>query len=454
MTPSLASRTRSRALAALAALVVLGSLARFAAAAPPPHRALPDYDGRPPAPASTLDGVRSAARAVLFPLRVAVDYVVRRPLGVVIRWAEHSRFVRARFKSRFRGTPSRTMSIFPIAFYDFGFQTSVGFRMLWSNGFATPGSKFSLKVTTAGQHWGRGDGSILVAVPGPFHGVRVGVDGTVNWRPDQQFFGLGPRSSQSGRARFLDARFGVSANLGWKTLALVLGTLSTYTGPSGYEPGFSMEEQVAAGNLPGPPAGYGDLAVTKRVGLRFALDSRDEDEHVNSGARLDGLVERVADDDVGRWTHLNATLGGALVLDRVGEHLLNVRVRLEMIDAPTGLQVPFLELSSIGGNRDLRGFGGGRGRDVSAAALALNYQWPLGAWLDATLYLATGNVFGRRLSGLTAGNLRGSAGVGVSLAGLSDERQVELAVAFGTDPFAEGGKISSYRLSLGYSYGY
>jgi outer membrane protein assembly factor BamA len=96
--------------------------------------------------------------------------------------------------------------------------------------------------------------------------------------------------------------------------------------------------------------------------------------------------------------------------------------------------VPFLELASVGGSRDLRGFGSGRGRDLSAAALTLDYQWPLAAWLDATLYLGVGNVFGENLSGLYAGALRASAGLGLGLAGLDDERHVELWAATRTHP--------------------
>jgi hypothetical protein len=110
------------------------------------------------------------------------------------------------------------MSVIPIAFYDFGFQSSIGLRFLWNNGFLTPGSKFSLKLGTGGVDWWR-DGTIVVAVP-ETRGFRVGFDASARRRPDQQFFGIGARTPQTARARYLNARFAVGLSAGWRELSL------------------------------------------------------------------------------------------------------------------------------------------------------------------------------------------------------------------------------------------
>jgi hypothetical protein len=55
---------------------------------------------------------------------------------------------------------------------------------------------------------------------------------------------------------------------------------------------------------------------------------------------------------------------------------------------------------------------------------------------------------------LQAGKLRGSYGMGLAIAGLSPDRQLELWAAVGSEPFDEGGSISSFRLVLGYSHDY
>jgi len=447
--------------AALVAIALLPASIAHAGPQRPPRRPVPSYDGRAQPPATAGDAALAAARAILFPIRLAVDHGVRWPLGALISTAEHSRGVRRAIRYLFLQPPTPTMSITPIAFYDFGFQSSIGLRLYWKDGFLTPGSKFALKLGTGGTDWWRGDGAIVVAVPRT-HGFRAGFDAGMRRRPDQQFFGIGPRTPQSARARYLNARFGVTAHAGWRELSLLAGSTSTLTAASHFDDSASIEDRVAAGRIAALPAGYGELVETQRLGAAISLDSRGardspERERASSGARLDGVVEQVRASELGRWLHVEATAGGALRLDRPGEHKLDLRLRFELVEpsaAIDGGAIPFLELATIGGSRDLRGFASGRGRGLSAAALTLDYQWPLAAWLDATLYLGAGNVFDRRLAGLTAGKLRGSVGLGLALAGLTNERQLELWAAVGTEPFDEGAEASSFRLVFGYSHDY
>jgi hypothetical protein len=452
--------------AALLAIALWSASAASAAHAEPRRpvaRPVPSYDGRAQPQATAGDVALAAARAILFPIRLVVHYGVRWPLGKLISAAERSRDVRRAIRYLFLEPPTPTMSITPIAFYDFGFQSSIGLRFSWTDGFLTPGSKFSLKLGTGGADWWRGDAAIIVAVP-QTRGFRAGFGASIRRRPDQQFFGLGPRTPHSARARYLSARFGVTADAGWRELAFRIGSTSTFTSASHFHDAASIEDQVAAGRIAALPASYGALVETQHFGARISLDSRGakdsperERERDGSGVRLDGIVERVRARDLGHWSHVDATLGAALRLDPPGEHKLDLRLRFELVEPPDargGGDIPFLELATIGGSRDLRGFASGRGRGLSAAALTLDYQWPLAAWLDATLYLGAGNVFGRRLSGLTAGKLRGSIGMGLALAGLTNERQLELWAAAGTEPFDEGAQAKSFRLVFGYSHDY
>jgi hypothetical protein len=447
--------------AALLAITLLSAGVAHAEPQRPPARPVPSYDGRAQPPTTAGDVALATVRVILFPIRIVVDYGVRWPLGKLISTAEHSRGVRRGISYLFLQPPTPTMSISPVAFYDFGFQSSIGLRFLWTNGFLTPGSKFSVKLGTGGADWWRGDGTIVVAVP-QTHGLRAGFDASVRRRPDQQFFGLGPRTPHSARARYLNARFGVTAYAGWRELSFLIGSTSTFTSASHFNGSASIDDQVAAGRIAALPAGYGELVDTQHFGARIALDTRGakdspERERDSSGVRLDGIVEHVRAREPGDWLHVDATLGSALRLDPPGEHKLDIRLHLELVEPSAvtdGGDIPFHELATIGGSRDLRGFASGRGRGLSAVALTLDYQWPLAAWLDATLYLGAGNVFDRRLSGLTAGKLRGSVGMGLALAGLTNERQLELWAAVGTEPFDEGAELSSFRLVLGYSHDY
>ena len=102
----------------------------------------------------------------------------------------------------------------------------------------------------------------------------------------------------------------------------------------------------------------------------------------------------------------------------------------------------------------LRGFASGRLRGDTALQLTADYIWPLAAWLDAHGHLGIGNVFYQDLSGFDAGSLRGSAGLGISIAGLSDDRQVRLSTAVGTEPFSTGFHVTSFRLVIGFANDY
>lgn len=420
----------------------------------PAKREVPDYDGRGKEPTTAGDVFRGIGRVILFPARIVVDYGVRWPIGYLVRTVEHSRSARAAFRYLFLQPAAPTMSIMPIAFYDFGFQSSVGVRMMWSNGYLTPGSKISIKLGTGGRDWWRGDVSTSVAGP---YGLRVGGDIGVRNRPDQQFFGVGPRTPQGALARFAHTRGAVLFNAGWRQLSLFGGWVTSGATTSHYSDDPSIEEQVAAGRIAELPPGYNELLTTRRFGAKLALNTRDDlpdDAPAQSGLRFDAMVERVHEGERGEWTHVDATVGAALILDPIGEYKLDLRARVELISPDDGVEVPFLEMATIGGRRDLRGFSSGRGRDLSAVALTLDYQWPLAAWLDATLYLGVGNVFGENLSGFYAGKLRGSVGFGLGIAGLEEDRQVELWTAFGTDPLDEGVDFSGFRLALGYSHDY
>jgi hypothetical protein len=421
------------------------------ARAEPAKRELPEYGGRPYAPRAP-HWARTVGRVVLFPFYVVTEYVIRRPLGFAASTIEHARTPRVVVRYLFLGPKIAGPAIYPVALYDFGFQPSVGLRVSWSDGFLSRGSKLALRLGYGGLDWLRADGELRFATP---YGTWVGFEAGARHRPDAVFYGVGARTPQEAKARYELTRSAVALSAGWRWFTVVGGTSGTLTTPSNFGDDPSIEDQVAAGAIAALPAGYREELIVHRLGAKVAFDTRPRKREA-SGVRIDGLVERVWERDRVRqaWTHVDATAGGALLLDPVGERKLDLRLHVELVESRAPMDVPFLELPSLGGSRDLRGFGGGRVRDASASALLLDYQWPLAAWLDATAYLGVGNAFGPRLGGFYAGKLRGSAGFGLSLAGFSDERQVELWMAGGTDPFDEGFAVSSFRLVLGYSRDY
>jgi hemolysin activation/secretion protein len=119
----------------------------------------------------------------------------------------------------------------------------------------------------------------------------------------------------------------------------------------------------------------------------------------------------------------------------------------------SGDDIPFNEQVVFGGDGLMRGYLAGRLIGRSGAVATLNYQYPVWAFLDGTLQVSTGNVFGPGLSGLEAKKLRLSTGFGLRTHS-SPDNQFELLVGFGTDTFENGAGITSVRLALGATRGF
>ena len=424
--------------------------------AAPKKRPIPDYSGRGTEPSSTLDHLAWIPRILLFPVRIVIDYGVRKPVGFLTRTVETSRPTRKIIRYLFIGPPTPTPAIYPVALYDFGTKPSIGARLSWDNGFLTKGSKLVIKTGIGGLDWWRIDTGVRVA----YHKAFVSVDLGARRQPDYRYYGIGPRTPESAASRYgarrLTARLGVGARLDEWGEVFGFGTVQNLTfRREGYSDDPPIDDRVAEGKIAELPEGYPGGYSTVRAGAVITLDTRLHKKHEGSGARLDARVERVRRlDSSDRWTRIEVRGGGSVLLDPVGERKLDLKVEINAVEADDNVEVPFLDLTSVAGSGHLRGFPSGRLYGESAAALTLDYSWPIAAWLDAHAHLGTGNVFGKNFSGLSAGAMRGSAGLGVSLAGLTGDRYLELSSSVGTAPFESGLDIDSFRLLIGFTSDY
>jgi hypothetical protein len=111
-------------------------------------------------------------------------------------------------------------------------------------------------------------------------------------------------------------------------------------------------------------------------------------------------------------------------------------------------EVPFTELTTLGGAEPMRGFVPGRLLGRSNAVADLAYRWPIWIWLDGSMHAEVGNVFDAHLSGFEPKLLRWSASLGVESAGTPDTG-IQLLVGVGSETFDSGGKVNSFRLVFG-----
>ncbi len=419
---------------------------------PSGKRPVPDFDGRPPPPATVGDVALWVPRVVLFLPWAIYEFGLRRPIGWTVTKAEQSRGARRVFRKFFLGKGTGPF-ITPIAYYDFGFQPSVGLRLLWSTGFLGHGSGLYVKLATWGRDWLRADFQEKVPLGGR---TRAIIDAEFWRKPDRLFFGLGPSSSEEGGRYRADA---VNVNLAVDTRLVRQLHVAPYAGLRSREfdadgcCNETLAERVAAGDIEALPPGF-DGYLIAATGVELRADPRAGGRGSGSAVLAELSLEHAAEvaDPARRWWRYGGRLGGVVHLDDIDEKVIDGWIFLEFADPVGATEIPFSELAGLGGSHDLRGFPSGRLVDRSAVAATLRYRWPLAAWLDTTLYLGAGNVFGRHLDGFAPGLLRGSAGLGLSLAGLWETRAVQLWTAIGTETWDDGFAPSSFRLVLGWAH--
>lgn len=441
---------KTRALAGLLACLLSAGSARGAA---PPKRPLPNYDGRGGTPETPAQKALWIPRILLSPAYFVSEFLVRRPLGATITAAEKAHVPRMLYDFFLFG-PDHKAGIIPIAFVDFGFEPSVGFYAFWDDaGFK--GHELRLHGSTWGQHWLSATATERFRFSDRFD---LTLTGTATRRPDYAFCGIGPDSREADLMRYaadtVDAR--VQSNLGFagsSALQTSLGYRGASFGHSDYDdanrgqPGYqaSVDEALRGREPPGFVSGFrAPFADT-----RLVLDTRGRSPS-ETGARLELSAEQGVDlknAPSAGWLRYGGTIGGFWdVLD--SSRVISLSVSALLADPLGDRPVPFTELVTLGGPRLMPGFRAGRLYDRSAGVATLRYTWPIWVWLDGSLQVATGNVFGARFDGFRAGRGRLSTALGIESRGSRDS-VFEALFGVGSETFESGGKLDSLRVVVG-----
>ena len=429
------------------------TLAQAPAQAETPKRELPDYRGRPAAPATVGDGALWVPRIVFFPLWLTSEYVLRIPIGAFLVAAEKNNWPKSVYDF-FAFGPDHKAGFAPLVLADFGFNPSVGVYAFWDDA-CFKGHDLGVHAATWGEDWIAGsvterfkleNKKVLTLM---LEGVR---------RPDHAYFGEGPSTLQSNLSRY-----GEDIVNGHVALAVPLGrvvrveaggglkSVSIYHGHFRDDP--SVEESAVAGVFP-LPYGFGRGYSEEYNKLKVSLDSRAHPPG-GSGVRLE--LEGEQGNDVksapySGWIRYAANAGAFY---DIGDHgrVLELVVSTLFADPLGPNPIPFTELVALGGNGLMRGFYPGRLIDRSAAVATFRYRWPVAIWLDGSIKAAVGNVFGEHLEGFDPGLLRFSGALGVSSRN-SPDGSIEALVGFGTETFDHGGQIDSIRILVGTNRGF
>ncbi len=437
---------------------------------PDDRREVPEYDGREE-PTSAGDVLVWVPRVVLFPLYVVSEYVLRRPLGWLVSTAEREHWP-ALIIDFFTFGEERQGGIVPTFLIDFGMRPSIGVYAFW-NDFIVTGNDLRFRAAYGGERLYQ-----LRAVDRFALGAGIfSMLGGFESRPDNVFYGLG-RDASDERSRYYarTSRAELAYQMPWvRSSRARVGVELRQVDLDGDRrccDAPSVDDQVAAGVFDAPP-GMNQVFDVASQSLELVLDNRyprfpeelelasDYVTPPGNGARLAlrGRVSELMDQSLAPdraladgWVHYGASLGG--YYDASGEQRsLSATAIVDFVDPVGSGEVPITDLISLGGERPLRGFLANRFVDRSAAALRLEYRWPIAVWLDGSLTYEAGSVFGRHLSGFDLGDMRSSFGFGLAAVGAQDH-PFQVLVALGTESYADGANVDSFRFVFGTTAGF
>lgn len=439
------------------------------------ERPEPDYDSVEE-PTSAGDVLLWIPRVVLSPLYFVSEFIVRRPLGWAVTTAEREKLP-TKIVDFFTFGEERKAGIVPTGLIDFGLRPSVGLYFFWNDAGARD-NDIRARIAAGGTDWFKVNVADRVELWNEDH--EIGVRAALETRPDHVFHGFGPSSSDV-RARYkateLEAGATYDAQL-WRSSefhTFVSVRDVSFDGDVGCCGDFTLLRRVQDGVYPEPPGlrnGY-TVALT---GVTAELDTRprrepndlpDASDYASppgTGVKLQirgrhaaGLTQARQSPPLGpsryHWLEYGGTLGGFVDLSGQ-QRVLGLSLIGDFADpVDEDGEIPFREQVTLGGDRPLRGFLGGRLVDRSSAVALLEYQWPVWVWADGALHYAVGNVFGQHLEDFDLDLLRQSFGMGLRTTS-SRDHTFEVLLAFGTQTFDDGSEIENVRFVFGATSGF
>lgn len=445
------SPRRWLATAAVGVSLALGGSAL--AADPPPKRAIPDYDGR--GKKDEQSAALWAPRILASPLYLTSEYVIRRPMGWLVTTAEREHWPAA-ILDFFTFGPERKAGVIPTALFDFGFKPSVGLYIFWDDAVVKDNA-VRVHAATWGADWLVG--SLADRFPiGKDSSLALRVDGVR--RKDLFFHGIGARTLSSAVSRYSSDNIDLNALYTmrlWRSslLSATVGGRAVEFADRGCCEDPTLGQRVRAGAFPMPP-GFEEGYSIGYQRLDLAIDSRRRRPAEGTGVRVELEGEQAVDPRAAsdqHWFRYGGTLGGFLDLNNRWRVLSFAVTALFVDPLRASGTVPFTEHIVLGGSGPMRGYVFGRLRDRSAAVATLQYQWPIWVWLDGTMQLAVGNVFGEHLSNFSPDLCRLSWSLGLRTVG-SPDHSFEILGGFGTETFRDGASITSARIVVGATKGF
>ncbi len=216
--------------------------------------------------------------------------------------------------------------------------------------------------------------------------------------PEEDFFGLGPGSSESARSDYLLRSLHGGADIWLEPVrGLRLGGGAHYLSPSigsGQDPRYPTVENVFdSREIPGWQVQPDFFRYDGYVDFDF----RDKPMYPRSGGYYGARFSNYRDRDFNRYDFRQWTFDGSQYIQLPNQYrVLALRANVVMSDSDTGFEVPFYYMPDLGGAIRLRGFREYRFRDENALLLSAEYRWEAWWAMDMALFVDAGKVARRK----------------------------------------------------------
>ncbi len=211
--------------------------------------------------------------------------------------------------------------------------------------------------------------------------------------PKDEFFGVGPGSSNADRSRYRIDGAAVDLVAGyqparWLAVLARGGIVRVETGPGDSDRFPDTAELFTPDTAPGLGERTDFLRVSSGLYMVWGGDPN------IPAVELGVEASRHHDQNGGRYSfnRLSVDARGFLPLGS-RQRTLAVRVFASRDIADSGARVPFYLMETLGGRETLRGFRDFRFRDANVLYLSGEYRWEAAAGVDLAVFYDTGKVF-------------------------------------------------------------
>jgi len=244
---------------------------------------------------------------------------------------------------------------------------------------------------------------------------RLFLDFTATRRnfPQEDFFGLGPRSRKQDRTAFRLEDVGWLGTAGarwrnWIMIGVQGGLIDTNVGP-GTDGRFPSTETIFT---PANTPGLDRQNNFYQFGTFARMDYRDEPGNPRSGGNYLLAWNTFGDRSLGLYGFRRYEAEFQQYVPFFNRRrVIAFRARTSLTDTDPGHTAPFYLQQTLGGSEDLRGFREFRFRDRNLMVYNLEYRWEAFSGLDMALFGDAGKVFSRR-GDFNLSDLEGDYGIG------------------------------------------